>query len=148
MPVVGYYAGKIGEARFEQVVMWSLMLVASTHFCFLVLPYETMLGSGFWAVAPLVPFGLGHAIYVTMLGPIMPKILGEEHKDQLTMCLSIMKIIEGLWITIVTYLFGSLRMRYGNYNLVIFLELLCALGAAACSYMLIPSQTTETSRME
>ena len=132
VPVFGSVVMKIGEKHYESLLMFSLTLLALTHIAYILLPDWSQCQMSIW---PLVPFGLGHALFTIMLSPTVPKIV--PNKDLLPNCFSLMKIIEGFNIMTFTYLAGYLRQRTGDYSSVTLLLLTCNLGAmAACFHLL------------
>lgn len=57
---------------------------------------------------PLIIFGIGHALFTTLLSPTVPQIV-DNNSELLPTCFSIIKIVEGFNITLFTQLAGWLR---------------------------------------
>ena len=87
---------------------------------------------------PLILFGLGHALFTTLQGPTVPKLL-KDH-SQLPNVLSSIKITESLGITFFTYVSGYIRSISSGYSGVIFMLTLCSMVSMGASYVLIEEQ--------
>lgn len=100
VPVFGsllraYQSDKI----YEFGLLASLSSVLFVHTCYLVMPEHI---SMLWIpVIPIIIFGLGHALFTTLISPTVPKLI-DNNAELLPMCFSILKIVEGFTITFFT----------------------------------------------
>ncbi len=117
---------------YEVGLLVSLCSVLSTHLSYLLLPPDLT-----WSlpIFPIVIFGLGHALFTTLLSPTVPKLI-ENKQELLPMCFSIMKIVEGFAITFFTQMAGELRQQTGSYFWVQTLLIACNVIAILASYEL------------
>ena len=86
-------------------------------------------------ILPLVIFGLGHALFTTVQGPTVPKLV--KDKSQLGNTISLIKISESTGITIFTQLAGYIRMLSNGYNGVLFILSMCCVVSMTASYTLL-----------
>lgn len=61
-------SGYLGETYFELMLFGSIAMVLGVHMCYLSISDVTDEGQvgGWITVLPLIPFGLGHALFTTM----------------------------------------------------------------------------------
>jgi len=79
-------------------MLGGLLIIFGVHlFYFLI---QEHISQHWVAIAPIFFFGLGHAIFTTLIPTSAPKMV--DSPDQLPIVFSIMKVIEGLAITIFT----------------------------------------------
>ena len=83
VPIIGSQVHRVGEKNFEKVMMTACLMVGFTHLCLLTMP-SFLLSDSLWGCVFLMPFGFGHSLFNVIVGPIVPKTLGDEYKDQLT----------------------------------------------------------------
>ena len=112
--------------------MISLALILSCHFSYLIMPDWPKSQISIW---PLIPFGLGHALFTIMLSPTVPIIV--TNKEVLSNCFSLMKILEGFNIMTFTLAAGYLRQLTENYTSVTMLLMTCCLCAMVACYHLL-----------
>jgi hypothetical protein len=87
-------------------------------------------------VSPIVMFGFGHAMFTTVLSPNVPLII-KNNSELLPVCFSIMKVAEGVMITVFTQMGGWIRQTTGNYSGVTMLLISCNLVALIASKQLV-----------
>ena len=72
VPLLGSFIQKVGEKHYEALLMFSLALIGSANCSYMLLPDWPRTQMSIW---PLVPFGLGHALFTIMLSPTVPKLV-------------------------------------------------------------------------
>ena len=67
VPFLGSFIGYLGEQYFEIMLFGSIAMVITVHVAYLSLSDVTDSSQAGWApILPLLPFGLGHALFTTM----------------------------------------------------------------------------------
>lgn len=131
VPVFGSLLRGKSDQDYMNCFMGSLLMVFASHSCYLLM-FEHL--SYQWvSVAPIVMFGLGHALFTTLVSPIVPKLV-EGEQELLPICFSILKVLEGFCITIFTQMAGGLRQSTGSYTWVSLLLMGCNGIALAASW--------------
>ena len=64
---------------------------------------------------PILFIGIGHAMEATIQGPIVNKYVDSKDKDVIPQIFSMLKIFEGLVLSIAVYANGHIRQIYGSY---------------------------------
>mmetsp|Transcript_935 Transcript_935/g.1672 ORF Transcript_935/g.1672 Transcript_935/m.1672 type:complete len:305 (+) Transcript_935:303-1217(+) len=64
---------------------------------------------------PILLIGIGHTMQATIQGPIVNKYIDSQNKDEITQIFSILKIFEGLVLSITMYANGHIRQITGTY---------------------------------
>lgn len=104
-----------------------------THLSYLIMKEHLVIQ---WiAIIPLVFFGLGHALFTTLLSPTVPLLI-DNNAEILNICFSIIKCVEGFSITFFTQIAGWTRQTSGSYTYVTALLILCNLLALMACYEL------------
>jgi len=134
VPLLGSALSHLGESYFELLLMASLALIFSSHITYLNLS-DTQASTSMIQVLPLVPFGFGHALFTTLQGPIVPKIVPD--KTQLSASFNLIKITESLGVTIFIWLAGYIRHATDSFTGVTIMMMFCTIVAMAATYQLI-----------
>lgn len=100
VPLFGVLIKKVKHDKvYEFGLMIGLSAVFFSHFCYLVM-FEHITFK--WVpIAPIVVFGLGHALFTTVFAPAVPYVIGND-PELLSTCFSMSKIVEGVIITSFT----------------------------------------------
>ncbi len=99
VPIFGSLISRIGDSNFPVGILFSLCMLLLTHVGYLMLPEHLVYK---WiAIVPILWFGLGHALFTTLLSPTVPLVL-KNNVDLLPICFSLLKIFEGISITLFT----------------------------------------------
>lgn len=73
VPVFGSLLRGKSDQDYMNYLMGSLLIVFASHFCYLIL-FEHI--SFQWMpILPIVLFGLGHALFTTLISPTVPKLI-------------------------------------------------------------------------
>lgn len=109
VPFLGSLTSYLGETYFELMLFASIAMVLAVHICYLTLSDVTEEGEvgGWITVLPLIPFGLGHALFTTMQAPTVPKLV--KNKDHLSRVFTYIKITESMIITLFVFMAGYVR---------------------------------------
>lgn len=99
VPILGSLLLRVGESKYALGVFWSLCILLASHSCYLLLPDN--LDMKWLVLSPIVMFGFGHAMFTTVLSPNVPMII-KNNSELLPVCFSIMKVAEGVMITVFT----------------------------------------------
>ena len=77
MPFLGSVVSYLGSEYFEVMNFASIGLVLAVHMFYLSLQDVTEEGQvgGWICILPLIPFGIGHALFTTMQAPTVPKLV-------------------------------------------------------------------------
>lgn len=106
VPVFGSLIYRIGETNYPFGILFSLFMLLMTHVSYLILPEHFIYK---WAaIGPILMFGMGHALFTTLLSPTVPIII-KQNNEMLPMCFSLLKIFEGVSITLFTQAAGQIR---------------------------------------
>jgi MFS family permease len=107
VPIFGTLLRKFNTDKVYQVgLIVSLSMIFSTHTSYFLMPDHFYLK---WLpIIPLIVFGVGHALFTTLLSPMVPQII-DNNSELLPTCFSIIKVIEGFNITLFQQIAGSLR---------------------------------------
>ena len=137
VPIFGTMLNYFGESYYEILLFFSIGMILTVHMTYLMLSDVTDPDAtgGLFCILPLVLFGLGHALFTTLQGPTVPKLIKDN--SQLPNVLSYIKISESTGITIFTYLAGYIRQISNGYSGVIFLLSICCTISMSASYTLI-----------
>ena len=137
VPILGSLLSYVGEAYFEILLFSSIGMILMVHLTYLTLRDVTEPGQqgGLFCFLPLFLFGLGHALFTTLQGPTVPKLIKDQ--NQLPNVLSYIKITESSGITIFTYLAGYIRQISNGYSGVILLLSVCSAISMSASYTLM-----------
>ena len=106
VPIFGSLISRIGDSNFPVGILCSLCMLLLTHVSYLTLPEHLVYK---WiAVVPILWFGIGHALFTTLLSPTVPLVI-KNNVDLLPICFSLLKIFEGISITLFTQAAGWVR---------------------------------------
>ena len=137
VPLLGTMLGYFGESYYEIMLFGSIGMILIVHMSYLMMSDVTEPGAevSVFCILPLILFGLGHALFTTLQGPTVPKLVRDN--SQLPTTLSLIKITESSGITIFTYLAGYIRQVSNSYSGVILLLSVCSMVSMTASYTLI-----------
>jgi len=125
-PVFGHFIQKMGETYFEILMTLALGSIFVTHMLYSMTPdYVFFSGPKVLSVLPILIFGLGHALLVTVQGPIINKVV--KNKSSLANAFAIMKIFENAGQVILLIVAGYLRQKTGNFTAVCILFMILSL---------------------
>ena len=100
VPVFGTLLRRANDTKLYEVwLLYSLLSLFGTHTSYLVMPEH--ISVKWLPVTPLIVFGLSHALFTTLISPIVPSLI-DNNAELLPICFSIMKIVEGIFITLFT----------------------------------------------
>ena len=143
VPVFGSIIYRIGDKNYPLGILFSLATLLITHLSYLLIPEQTRYK--FIAVVPILLFGLGHALFTTLLSPTVPLII-KNNNDLLPMCFSFLKIFEGVAITCFTQAAGWVRQTTGTYSYVTVLLMSCNFMAILLAKELVAAESFEIVR--
>lgn len=113
VPIIGsLLRGKTDQVYLDCLIS-GLLCIFGVHFFYFLL-FES--DGGIVPIIPVFVFGLGHAIFTTLIPSTTPKIL--DSPDQLEVAFCTQKSGEGIIITIFTQLAGKVRQSTGSYTWV------------------------------
>ena len=73
VPIFGSLIYRIGEKNYPLGILFSLSTLLITHMSYLILPEQFRYKCV--AVIPILLFGIGHALFTTLLSPTVPLII-------------------------------------------------------------------------
>ena len=86
-------------------------------------------------ILPLVPFGIGHALFTTMQAPTVPKIV--KNPAHLPRIFTYLKIAESLGITFFVYMAGYIRQATNSFTGVTLLLMCTSIVSMTASFLLM-----------
>ena len=126
VPLFGQIISFVGNQHYIKFLTFALSLVFLSQFLFFFikadLDADGTLGNGWLAVIPIICIAISHSVFSTILVPIVNKYLGTE--KLIAKFLSMLKIMEGLALSVAIYVNGRLRQATGNYTAVSMLILM------------------------
>jgi len=145
VPVFGSLINRIGEAHYERLIFTALCLVLFTHTSYLLLsdPVDPEEQGGLLCMFPIFFFGFGHALFSTIVGPMVNKTVG-NNKSILTNCFSLLKITESTCVMIMTQLTGFLREKTHSFTSVSLLMAFSSIVAMSITYVMIRDSDKQT----
>lgn len=105
VPIIGSFLRGKSDKVYEDSMLGGLLLIFSVHMFYVIMLEHTV--NRVLPVFPVAFFGLGHAIFTTLIPTTAPKVI--DNQDQLSIAFSIMKVAEGGCITFFTQLAGTVR---------------------------------------
>ena len=91
VPIVGSLLRGRSDKVYEDSMLTALLLVFGTHAFYLMIIEH--LSHSWISILPVFAFGLGHAIFTTLIAATVPKVI--DNQDQLSISFSILKVSEG-----------------------------------------------------
>jgi len=137
VPFLGSLTGYLGEGYFELMLFYAIAMILVVHVCYLSLSDVAEDGAvgGYLTVLPLLPFGIGHALFTTMQAPMVPKLVKNE--NHLPRVFTYIKITESIGITLFVYIAGYIRQTTGCFTMVSFMMLGCTMIAMTAIFFLM-----------
>ena len=143
VPIFGSLISRMGDNNFPLGILVSLCTLFLTHICYLILPEQFVYK---WiTIVPILWFGLGHALFTTLLSPTVPLMI-KNNAELLPICFSLIKIFEGVSITFFTQAAGWVRQYMGNYTYVTVLLMCCNFAAIIAAKELVTAESFDTVR--
>eukprot|EP00347_Sterkiella_histriomuscorum_P006367 403353031 len=112
-PIFGMLLSRLGEAYYSKTILIATTIILIVHSSIMMLQDSEMGGSPqYLSIIPVALFGLGHALFVTVHGPNINRIV---EKHLLAKAFSYMKISENIGSMLMTYTTGIIRVRTDSF---------------------------------
>ena len=100
---------------------------------------------GWMCILPLIPFGIGHALFTTMQAPTVPKIV--KNPEHLPRVFTYLKIAESLGITFFVYMAGYIRQVTNSFTGVTLLLICTSMASMTASFLLMHENKAVGAKM-
>eukprot|EP00347_Sterkiella_histriomuscorum_P019370 403341886 len=136
-PLFGSLISKLGDKMYEQLLFISMAIIFITQMNFILISDSVIIDPTVdpepnnFAIFPVGLFGIAHALFVTLQGPLINKTIRD--KTALPKAFSIMKVAENIGAMTFTFLAGYIRVKtesfMGVHILFAFITLIgCVVG--------------------
>lgn len=123
-PLLGAFLYKVGKSQYPNLLFLAVCLVAYVHLQYAYWPQCAE--DCEYTIPPMVLFGIGHSLLVTMQAPIVQQLFSQRNEKQqkakdgvlqskdegMHQAFAYLKVAENLGAMLVTYLAGVLHDRY------------------------------------